>query len=408
MTLILRSDDMRRRNRLRIIQIVRRGGEISRGEIAQAAALSPATVSTISSELIAEGVLIARSAETGGNAGRGRPSAGLSVNPQFRHAVLIILKIGAVNVAIVDYAGTVIARQQFDLDMANVTMEAFRVTLITEIRQTWDASGLAAEQLGRISIGVQGTTDIAGLKLLRSPMTPLTDIPLASWLETEFGVPVRLANDCDLIARALNWRDPERYSDNFAAILLAHGVGMGLFLRGQIINGTRSSGTEFGHMLHQTGGALCRCGSNGCIEADAGDYAIMRRFGGKPVSAKPQSHVEPREISDIAEAARSGDRLARDTFASAGRALGSGLAGIFALVDPFRVAFVGHGAAAFDLMEPALREVLKNSNASAASNIPIDLYVDEIPLVFEGCGIDALSEIDATQADRVGESMRNA
>ncbi|MBU4529090.1 MAG: ROK family protein [Hoeflea sp.] len=406
MTIVLRSDDMRRRNRLRIIQIVRRGGTVSRGEIAQAATLSPATVSTISSELIVEGVLIARSAETGPSAGRGRPSTSLSVNPQFCHAVLIILKIGAVNVAIVDYAGTVIAREHFHLDMANVTMEDFRDTLITEIRQTWNASGLAAGQLARISIGIQGTTDIAGLRLLRSPMTPLTDIPVAFWLEEEFGVPVRLANDCDLIARALNWRDPERYSDNFAAILLAHGVGMGLFLRGQIINGTRSSGTEFGHMLHQADGALCRCGSNGCIEADAGDYAITRRYRGKPVNATPQSHVEPVEIIRIAEAARAGDALAAETFASAGRALGTGLAGIFALVDPFRIAFVGHGAAAFDLMEPALREVLKNSNASAASNIPIDLYVDEMPLVFEGCGIGALLEIDATQADRVGETSK--
>ncbi|KGF68257.1 hypothetical protein LL06_17610 [Hoeflea sp. BAL378] len=407
MTMVLRSDDMRRRNRLRIIEIVRRGGTVSRGEIAQAASLSPATVSTISSELIAEGVLIGRSAETGASVGRGRPSVGLSVNPQFRHAVLIILKIGAVNVAIVDYSGKVIAREHFHLDMANVSMEDFRRTLITEIRQTWDASGLPASQLGGISIGVQGTTDIAGLKLLRSPMTPLTDIPMAFWLEQEFGAPTRLANDCDLIARALNWRYPERYSDNFAAILLAHGVGMGLFLRGRIINGTQSSGTEFGHMLHQTDGALCRCGSRGCIEADAGDYAILRRYRGKRPDVKPDSHVEPAEIFRIAEAARKGDALAAAAFASAGRALGSGLAGIFALVDPFRVAFVGHGAAAFDLMEPALREVLRNSNASAASDIPVDLYVDEMPLVLDGCGIGALSDIDATHADRVWDAMRN-
>jgi hypothetical protein len=51
-------------------------------------------------------------------------------------------------------------------------------------------------------------------------------------------------------------------------------------------------------------------------------------------------------------------------------------------------------------MEPALREILGESNA-AAKDIPIDLYVDEMPLVLEGCGIGALSEIDADQADRV-------
>ncbi|MFZ2099037.1 MAG: ROK family transcriptional regulator [Oricola sp.] len=406
MTVVLRSDDMRRRNRLRIIEIVRRKRAISRGEIAQSAALSPATVSTISNDLIAEGVLIARGNENGVSAGRGRPSVDLSVNPQFRHAVLIILKIGVVHVSVVDYSGVEIAQQKFDLDLSNVTLEEFRATLISEIRQTWESTGLPSGQLARIAVGVQGTTDIGGTQILRSPMTPLTDIPIALWLHEEFGAPVRLANDCDLIARALNWRDPERYSHNFAAILLAHGVGMGLFLRGQIINGTQSSGTEFGHMLHELEGALCRCGAKGCIEANAGDYAIVRRFSGQPVDAEPARRIEPGEIARIASAAREGDELARETFALAGRALGSGLAGIYALVDPFPIVIVGHGAIAFDMMEPALREALANSNAAAAKDVPIDIYLDEMPLVLEGCGIGALSEIDAAQADKVSEFGR--
>ena len=95
-----------------------------------------------------------------------------------------------------------------------------------------------------------------------------------------------------------------------------------------------------------------------------------------------------------------------DALAAAGRALGSGLAGIYALVDPFRIAFVGHGVAAFEFMEPALREILENSNANAAKDIPIDLFPDDLPLVLEGCRIDALSEIDAIQAERLGEQAR--
>jgi predicted NBD/HSP70 family sugar kinase len=406
MTTVLRSDDMRRRNRNLIMEIVRRKGAISRSAIAQTAALSPATVSTISNDLIAEGVLVAQGNGSAASSGRGRPSVHLSINPEFRHAVLIILKIGALNVSIIDYAGAVVAHQDFHIDMANIRAEEFRRTLIAEVRRTWDTSGLDEAQLARISVAIQGTTDTAGVHMLRSPMTPLTDVPIGPWLEEAFGAPVRLANDCDLIARALNWRDPERYSDNFAAILLAHGVGMGLFLRGQIINGTKSSGTEFGHMLHRPDGALCRCGSRGCIEANAGDYAILRRYRGDPADSAPASRVSAREIAAIAEAGRAGNERALDALAAAGRALGSGLAGIYALVDPFRIAFVGHGAAAFSLMEPALRQTLENSNARAARDVPIDLFPDEMPLVREGCCIDALSDIDARQAAKVNDFAR--
>ena len=126
MTLVLRSDDMRRHNRLRIIQIVRREQAISRSAIAQMASLSPATVSTISNDLIAEGVLISRDSDAAPAAGRGRPSIMLSLNPVFRHAVLLILKIGVVTVAVVDYSGAVVARQEFDLDTTGISRSGFR------------------------------------------------------------------------------------------------------------------------------------------------------------------------------------------------------------------------------------------------------------------------------------------
>lgn len=404
--MVLRSDDMRRRNRLTIMQIVRRRKAISRSEIAQVAALSPATVSTITSNLIAEGVLVSHTSESTAGAGRGRPSVGLAMNPEYRYAVLLILKTGAVNVAIVDYAGAVVANQDFQLEMASITQPEFRATLISEIHQTWAAAGLDDSLLARISVGVQGVTGSGGRRMLWSPMTPLTNVPIGDWLREEFGVPVRLANDCDLMARALNLREPEIYNENFAAILLAHGVGMGLFLRGKVINGTRSSGTEFGHMMHIPGGALCRCGSRGCIEAYAGDYALVRRYSGQAEDCPPPPCVDPAEVDRIAEAARAGDIRARETFEAAGRALGAGLAGMFALVDPFRVVLVGHGAEAFDLMEYALRKTLKDCNAMSAEDIPIDLFPEELPLVLEGCGIDALTEIDAAQADQVSEPVR--
>jgi predicted NBD/HSP70 family sugar kinase len=403
MAAILRSDDMRRQNRLRILQIVRRCGPISRSAIALTASLSPATVSTISNDLIAEGILVSAGQDPAAATGRGRPSVDLSINPDFCRAVLLILKVGVVTVAVVDYAGGLIRRREFALDMARIGKDAFRDAIIAHVRETLNDAETGKVQLARISVGVQGVTDSAAKRILWSPMTPLTELPVAQWLETDFAVPVRVSNDCNLIARAMSWRQSDNESGNFAVILLAHGVGMGLFLRGQVVSGTRSSGTEFGHMMYRPNGALCRCGSRGCIEAYSGDYAIMRRFRGEPDDTEPDGSVDPADITAIAQAARRGDPKARDAFASAGRAIASGLAGMFALVDPFRVALVGHGATAFDLMEPALRETLGTSNASFAKNIPIELCPEEMPLILDGCSIDALSEIDAGQADRMVE-----
>ena len=64
--------------------------------------------------------------------------------------------------------------------------------------------------------------------LLWSPITTHTDIAFADALEEAFGVPVTVENDCNMIAFALRWRDPVRYREDFIAILLSHGIGMGL------------------------------------------------------------------------------------------------------------------------------------------------------------------------------------
>ena len=224
-------------------------------------------------------------------------------------------------------------------------------------------------------------------------------MPISAWLEDSYGVPATVSNDCDLMALALNNRDPDLYGPNFAAILLSHGVGMGLFLHGRLINGTRSSGGEFGHMVHVLDGALCRCGRRGCIEAYAGDYAIARAAQGASQDAPPPGAIEPSNIAEIAVAAKNGDQLAHAAFLAAGRALGTGLADLYALVDPFPVAFIGGGTVAFDLIEQPLREALGSTTGGGdARDIAIDCYPDEIPLIREGCAVQALIQIDEDNA----------
>jgi predicted NBD/HSP70 family sugar kinase len=128
------------------------------------------------------------------------------------------------------------------------------------VRRLIDSAGASGGAVLRIAIAVQGITDAASRKLLWSPITRYDDIPFADRLEQEFGVPVSVENDCNMIAEALRWRDPVRYRDDFIAILLSHGIGMGLVIKGELFTGTQSSGAEFGHMIHRPDGALCRCG----------------------------------------------------------------------------------------------------------------------------------------------------
>ena len=202
-------------------------------------------------------------------------------------------------------------------------------------------------------------------------------------LEGEFGIPATVENDCNMMAVALRWRNPERYRDDFIAILLSHGIGMGLVLKGELFTGTQSSGGEFGHMIHRPDGALCRCGRRGCVEAYAGNYAIWRSASGASENEAPVADIERCRHARARRRTRAtDDGPEREAYRKAGEALGFGLGSLFALIDPAPVAMVGVGAAAFDLIEPSLREAIAQTAGGLHSKaISFDTEPDEMPLI---------------------------
>ena len=72
-----------------------------------------------------------------------------------------------------------------------------------------------------------------------------------------------------------------------------------------------------------------------------------------------------------------------------------GIGSLFALIDPAPVAFVGGGAAAFDLLEPHIRAAIAQTAGGQHSDaISFDTVPDELPLIREGCAMRALAFVD--------------
>src|SRR5690606_10864138 len=160
-----------------------------------------------------------------------------------------------------------------------------------------------------------------------------------------------------MIATEHQYRKPKRSDNNLLEFLLSHGIGMGLMLNGRIFTGIRSSGGEFGHMIHKPDGSLCRCGRRGCIEAYAGSYAIQRRAQDENLHA-PLADTHGADLQSLLATARESEGPARLAFREAGQAIGFGLGSLFSLIDPAPVALIGHGTAAFDILEPEIRTAL--------------------------------------------------
>lgn len=393
MTVGIRHDDLRRRNRAMVIAALRRAGQQSRTEIAATTALSHSTISAISSDLIGEGVLVeARSAEST-VAKRGRPQVAIGLNAGAASVVAAVLSLNSLSAAVIDYSGRTIADKSTRLSTLTISRDelvAKTIAIIAEVIAKQVGSG----PVMRIVLAIQGITDASSRTLLWSPITHENDVTFADLIEQATGIPVQVENDCNMIALALRSHDPERYRKDFIAILLSHGIGMGMVLRGELFTGTQSSGGEFGHMVHKPNGALCRCGRRGCIEAYAGNYAIWRNAKGLPDDA-PVDDVSDADIVALADEARRHEGREREAFRKAGEALGFGLGSLFALIDPAPVAMVGHGVVAFDLLEGPIRDAIaKTAGGLHSKAISFATEPNELPLIREGCAIRALAYLD--------------
>ncbi|MEX3009829.1 ROK family protein [Hoeflea sp. TYP-13] len=402
-----RSDDVRKRNRSRILAVLRRDAPMSRTGICAKTGLSPSTVSAITSELLDEAIIVISGGEGPANLGRGRPQVRLALNPDAALVGSAVLQLDRVSVTISDYSGKSVAQIGRDFRARRASPQEFFDVLIDTTRQALAQISSGTGKLKRIRLGVQGATDVGGTSMLWSPITQHRDLAFKAELEREFGAHVKLSNDCSMIARALHWSAPERFNRNYAAVLLSHGIGMGLMLNGELVSGIRSSGTEFGHISHIPNGALCRCGRRGCIEAYAGDYAIYRRAQASGETATPRNDIGHLEMNAVHEAAIAGNEDALNAYAEAGQALGTGLADMYALVDSFPVAFVGNGTEAFEFIEKPLREAIAATKLDVLGEaIEIHCFPDENPLIVEGCTITALLELDELFAQATEQATK--
>lgn len=407
MSIIARPDDVRRQNQFGILTALRRRGNLSRTELSAATGLSASTVTVISSSLMERGVLTAE--QTGEPSGqkRGRPQVRLLPNPRFASIAVMRLALNLISADIYDYSGVLLATRVANVRTRAMSGEELTDAMIRTLRAVLDEQCDEVGPLARITVGVEGIVDGDGKVFLSSPVIDVRDISVGAALEAEFGAPVELANECNMIAEALRWRAPERYGPNFAAVLMTIGIGMGLYLNGKLFSGIASSAVEFGHICYKPDGALCRCGRRGCIEAYAGQHSILRAAMGADTGRMLAEEPQAGAMEALAATARLKDGPERAAFNEAGRAIGTGLSNLFSMFDPIPLVFTGPGVQFLDLMKESITRALDNPSYGLPVTISVvDEEPDHVALTKVGNLMSALTFLDANvQVNEVGPRL---
>lgn len=191
------------------------------------------------------------------------------------------------------------------------------------------------------------------------------DFPLRARLAERFGLPCVVDNDAKAMALGEWWLGAGRGRRNMLGMVVSTGVGGGLIVDGRLLDGEHGHAGHIGHVIVWPGGPVCRCGASGCVGAVASGTGIAARFAEARQSSAGAAGASL-GAREIADAARSGDLLARRLFEDAGTALGRGIASVEALCDLELVVLGGSVAlGAWDLIERPLRDELTRSSRIA-------------------------------------------
>jgi glucokinase len=267
--------------------------------------------------------------------------------------LLIGIDIGGTNIklALVDTRANIRAKRIFSTASFK-GKDALINEIVSEINLLLSEYSVTKKDLIGIGIGAPGAVDIrTGTVHYLTNIPNWREVALGDILKKRLGVPVFVDNDVNVMALGELRFGAGRGARNMLCITLGTGVGGGLILDGSLYRGSSYAAGEFGHVPINIEGPKCKCGGWACVEAYVGNHYLIRdvvarvRKGQKTLIKKlvggDLSKITPETID---EAARKGDRFAKQVWVDAGNKVGIGLAGVVNMLNIEKIV-IGGGVA---------------------------------------------------------------
>ena len=341
------------------LTLIRTHQPVSRADLARLMETNRANVTFLVNELLEENLV--REGAQGIQKVRGRKPTFLYLNSQKSLAVAVDVRASRTFIMITDSIG----RQIGEIVNFPTALEPdkFVATLGQQVRKALDevAPGASVDGMGFV---IPGMVDHNSGVVLHAPALKWKNVNLLAPLQQEFGaIDIHLENSGKACALSQIWTTHSDGSalNDIVFVSVSDGVGVGVVINGEIMRGKHNTAGEFGHVPLSIDGPRCSCGANGCWEAYISNPATLSRYFGRSISSRqPQAFdLADFTVEDLILRARGNDSKALTALHSTARYLGLGLASIINAVDPARIYIGGEITEAWDIIEPHVRDAIK-------------------------------------------------
>ncbi len=398
--LVANRDLIRAINRFNILNTIRIAQSISRVDIARSTGLSQASVTGITADLIRDGIILENRSE---KSGVGRRPILLSLNPEGAFVVGVKISIHQISVVLINFQATVLKTHIEPLERMSYTAEEISEIIAQAVHSCLKNTKFQKTQIAGIGIGIPGLVDSPSGLVKFLPNYQWQNTNLRELVQRRLDLPTYVENDANALAVAEQWFGEGRGVDNFILISLEYGIGIGIVINGQLYRGQSGISSEFGHTTLNGTGPECRCGKKGCIEAVAGENALLREARALIEKGKwIRSFDGELHLEEVIDAAYEGNQELQAIFQQAGRTLGIGIANLIGIFGPVKTFITGKCVLAGDILFDSLFETVEK-NISNSFDIKPQIMVQKWTQLdwARGAGAVVLQELYKSPVHRI-------
>ncbi|WP_328993173.1 ROK family protein [Kribbella sp. NBC_01245] len=351
------SRDLRNESRFEVLHALFEIGPSTRQEIVRHTGLSPATVATLVTEFLAEGVLRIATVE---RSTVGRPYERLTINPDRGRIIGIDVAETYVDATVFDLALGPLGHGEVALDEHENDPAYVVDGIIRAIDSAVETTGTERDRIIGVGVSMPGQVrPDAGVSVF-APNWDWHDVRIEELLEKRLGSSVYVDNPLKAVALAEMWFGVGRVAGSMAVVNLGTGVGAGIAVDGALIRGATNNAGEWGHTLLQLDGRLCRCGRRGCVEAYLGVHGLEMSLAEiDPAHPALQQPLQRGFVDAVAEGLVAGDPALTELARRTSHYLAAGLGDLVNLLNIPYVTLTGWTSAALsEWLIPALLEEL--------------------------------------------------
>lgn len=365
------SETARDINRRIVLNLIRTHQPISRADLARHSGLQRSTVSVIAEQLIRDRWI---KEGANGHTPRGRRPQLLHLNKERVGIIGINIRPITTTLALADLDANFLAQDSLATPS---DPRQFVAELVPRVRTLMRARPeLTCEGIG---VSLPGRVDLASKKLVFAPNLGWKDFDLKTPLEKATRLPVELenaANSCALSEICFGRR--AEGLRNLIVVTVSEGIGCGLILNHQLVQGSTGTAGEFGHATLIQDGLECSCGNRGCWEMYASNTAAIRHYTKAAAPTRPTKPLTENEktvsFEHLLRLADQGDAKAVETLQQMAKYLGMGIAPLVTGLAPDMIVIVGEVTRAWREVGPIIRDTIRQQSFTRAETqiVPSD------------------------------------